>query len=146
MRPNLESLRSIAHRMMEQFGVQFSGCQIFQQMHPFHTIRQLYGDCVVCLVRLHSTTLLVDKVYTNYTSIVLRPFFKPGYPWAPPPFLEIVDGTETSSKWELQVAQLIIKSTKPVLVVLESVVFPEDAALHRKRICRILAHLLEISN
>ncbi len=142
MHPSDESLRAALNQFYETFQVQFSGCQIFQQMHPFAIIRQHYGDCNVCLVRLHSTQLLVDKVYSEYTSIIIRPFFRPGFPWLPP-LLEIVDGL--GENWERQVALYILQSTKPVLVVMESVVFPEEAAIHSRRIRRILGHLLELS-
>lgn len=133
----------IVNSLCIRYNVKFSGCQIFQQRYPFQIIRNLYGDCKVLFVRLPSTTLMVDEVYREYTSIVMKPFFKIGRPWLPPPLLEIVDGLK--NEWKTEVARLILSSTKPVLVVLESVVFPGNYRIHKKRVQQIMGIVFQLA-
>ena len=129
--------------LIQKYNIQFSGCQIFQQSNSFGLIRRYYGDITVCIVRFGSTTLLFDKICTEYYSTIMRPIFNPD-----PnrirvfiPKTEFIDGTKED--WERNVAKFIKETEGNKLVVMESVYWPEEKKIHSDRINRILEKLDE---
>jgi hypothetical protein len=129
--------------LMLKYNVQFSGCQVFQQSNPFGLIRRHYGDVKVCVVRFGSTTLLFDKICTEYYSTIMRPIFNPD-----PnrirvliPKTEFIDGLEDD--WESKVVQFIRETSENKLIVLEGVYWPEEQNIHSNRIKSILQKLDE---
>ena len=127
--------------LMVKYNVKFSGCQIFQQSNPFGVIRRHYGDVKVCIVRFWSTTLLFDKICTEYYSSIMKPIFNPSRICVLIPKTEFIDGLEKD--WENKVAKFIIENDGNKLVVLESVCCPEEQQIHNDRINKILDRLCE---
>ena len=129
--------------LMLKYNIKFSGCQIFQQSNSFGVIRRHYGDIKVCVVRFWSTTLLFDKIYTEYYSTIMKPIFNPD-----PnrirvliPKTEFIDGLEED--WENKVAKFILENDGNKLIVMEGVCWPEEQKVHSDRINRILDKLCE---
>ncbi len=129
--------------LMLKYNIQFSGCQIFQQSNPFGLIRRHYGDVKVCVVRFWSTTLLFDKICTEYYSTIMRPVFNPN-----PnrirvliPKTEFIDGLEED--WESKVAKFVLENNGNKLIVMEGIYWPEEQKIHNDRISRILGKLCE---
>ena len=127
--------------LMLKHNVEFSGCQIFQQQHPFGLIRRHYGDVTVCVVRFQSTTLLFDKICTEYYSTIMKPIFYKNCIKVIIPKTEFVDGTKED--WENQVAKIIKETSGKKLVVLEGIYWSEEQKIHNDRIKRILSRLNE---
>jgi hypothetical protein len=135
----------------------FSGCQLLQS-RKLHEIKAIYGWQVkVCIVKLWNTTLLVDDRWRTYVSLVLGSMFHK-VPLPPP--IEVVDSNEPG--WEEQVRSFIERHTKGgfqvakeefeknrttgiidktaqnLVIVLGSVVFPEEVSSHNQLISDIL--------
>ena len=133
----LEHQISMGDRL-EEYNVQFSGCQILQQSGPFHLIRRYYGDINVCIVVFHGTTLLAEQAYNEYCSLLLRPMidpdpsrircFIPNTVW--------VDARNTG--WMDKIAHHVLSSHKKTLIIMESIVFEDAWKLHKERIETIL--------
>jgi hypothetical protein len=139
--------RKLLDGLMSKHNICFSGCQAFQHTkNPYAFIRRVYGDIKLCIVRFWSTRLLVDSAYKEYTRLFMRPIFDPD-----PnrirvllPRLECIDGEQEG--WERDVAKFVRSDGKKTLVVMEGIVWYEEAKLHYKRIFRILEVLdIEVS-
>jgi len=127
--------------LMLKHNVQFSGCQIFQQQHPFGVIRRNYGDVTICVIRFWSTTLLFDKICTEYYSTIMKPMFCRNQIKVIIPKTEFIDGTKED--WECQVVQFIKETKGNKLIVMEGVYWPEEQKIHNERINRVLGKLDE---
>jgi hypothetical protein len=131
--------RRVLDSLMAKHNICFSGCQAFQHCkNSYGFLRRFYGDIKLCIVRFWSTRLLVQQAYTEYTGLFMRPIFDPD-----PnrirvllPRLECIDGEQEG--WEKQVAKFVRSDGKKTLVVMEGIVWYEEAKLHYKRIFRIL--------
>ncbi len=136
--------RRLLDLLMPKHNICFSGCQAFQHCtNPYGFLRRFYGDIKLCIVRFWSTRLLVEKAYTEYTSLFMKPIFNPD-----PnrirhllPRLECIDGEQEG--WENEVAKFAKSDGKKTLVVMEGIVWYEEAKRHYERIFRIL-DLLEV--
>lgn len=134
-----DSERILLDDLMKQNNICFSGCQIFQHSrHRFGLLRSIYGDCKVCIVQFWSTRLLIDDVFTEYTSKIMKPIFHPDPNRIRPllPRLEIIDGEKEG--WEKKVVSFSKSDTKKTLVVMEDIVWYEAAKRHYNRIFQIL--------
>lgn len=133
-----EEQRQRIHETLQQYNIKFSGCHIFQISNPLQNIRMFYGDVKVCFVRLPSTTLLFDKIYSDYCSIVLYLIYTQNPYIFNAPLLRVyfIDGLKEG--WETEVVNYIQSDTKETLVVLESVFGQEESQIHYDRIERIL--------
>jgi hypothetical protein len=123
---------------MKNPNVFFSGCQVFHIQHPFQYIRRAYGDVKVCVVKFWSTTLLVDEVYREYSSLILKPIVDPNPDRIRViiPKMEIINGQEDN--WENAVVRYIKSDSKKTLVVMEGVHWPEECRIHKERVDRII--------
>ena len=127
--------------LLSKYKVNFSGCQILQQSNPFGLIRQYYGDVKVCIVKFWSTTLLIDKIASEYYSLIMRPIFNPD-PNKNRVFIpktEFIDGMSVG--WEKDVSNFIKSTNGPKLIIMEGIYSLEENEMHNKRIETILAKL-----